>query len=100
MNSENHTEKLRVEVAFPRKDFYGASAIIYMHISVVRFFKTLTTDQIEKYKNAWLKRGNNTSETRPNSAAGCISTRSTVYVHGAVPETHAVSTPNIQNGNT
>jgi len=50
MNPKNHVEKLRVEVSFPRKDIYGASALIYMHISVIRFFKTLTKKQIENIK--------------------------------------------------
>lgn len=51
MDPENHNEKLRVEVAFPRKGPYGASAIVHMHISVVRFFKTLTDKQIEKIRS-------------------------------------------------
>lgn len=57
MNLEKHVEKLRIEVAFPKKGPYGASAIIYMHISVIRFFKTLTNEQIEKIQNRLVAAG-------------------------------------------
>jgi hypothetical protein len=43
-----HIEKMRVEVRFPREGLYGAYAGIYMHRSVVDFFRTFTSEQIEK----------------------------------------------------
>lgn len=49
MLTEDHVEKVRFEVSFPEKD-HGASASIHMHISVLRFFKTLTGEQIKNIR--------------------------------------------------
>ncbi|HDZ54176.1 hypothetical protein LCGC14_0160070 [marine sediment metagenome] len=57
MPLHDHTEKLRVEVSFPKKGNYSASANIYFHISVVRFFKTLTREQIERIQQRLVTAG-------------------------------------------
>jgi len=50
MRRKDHMEKMRFEVCFPTKDDYGTGASIYIHISVIRFFKTLTGAQIENIR--------------------------------------------------
>ena len=57
MLAENHVEKVRFEVSFPEADHHEASATVYMHISVVHFFKTLTYAQIENIRKDLILEG-------------------------------------------
>ena len=42
-----YCDKIRVEVRFPRKGSYGSVAGIWIHISVIQYFKTLSVEMID-----------------------------------------------------
>lgn len=50
MPTKNHVEKMRFEVGFPEKGRSGSGATIYMHISVIQFFKKLTSNEIKNVR--------------------------------------------------
>ena len=57
MPTKNHVEKMRFEVGFPEKGRNGSGATIYMHISVIRFFKTLTSKEIKNVRKCLVSAG-------------------------------------------
>lgn len=54
-----YCDKIRVEIQFPKKDFYGSVAGIWIHISVIRYFKTLSREMINVIQESLVVRGKN-----------------------------------------
>ncbi|GEM_PF-2737352 len=57
MHPNDHIELLRVELRFPRRGQSGIPATIWLHISIVRFFKGLSEDQIQKIQEYLVSSG-------------------------------------------
>jgi hypothetical protein len=58
MITRDRIERLRVEVVFPERGLHGAPASVYLHISVVRFFKTFSQEDVEKLNQQLRSFGN------------------------------------------
>lgn len=57
MNPRDHTELLSVEMGFPKRGQNGIPVTIWLHMSVVRFFKRLTEEQIQDIQKYLGERG-------------------------------------------
>ncbi len=57
MRPNDHVETMRVEIAWPRRGSYGTSANVWLHISVVQFFKALTEARIEEIQQTLIGAG-------------------------------------------
>ena len=57
MHPNNHTELLRVELGFPRRGQNGIPVTIWLHISIVHFFKDLPEEQIQNVQRYLAAKG-------------------------------------------